>query len=172
MTSDNEVKKAVLGEIESARTLGELEALQKANGLREDVAGDEDVDRASESKKGELMEDMQKITKEELALKLLQLQEIVARLSKPKVKQVRPKDGRKVMVDRTVVLPTGVKTPQVRQLAAAFKELGREEMTEAEVFEMVEEAKSKGIIRTTQPAVRIYRYYREPLVAAGMIEQV
>lgn len=171
MTEHQEVKEAVLSEIKSAASLKELEALQKANGSRQDVADDAEVAAAAEIKKGEIMEEASKITKDQLAAQLQALTELVTKLSKPKARTVRPASGRKIFVRKGVELPKGVTTPQVRQLAAAFQALGREEMSEAEVFEMVEDAKAKGIMRTTQSAVRIYRYYREPLFAAGMIEQ-
>ena len=66
------------------------------------------------------------------------------------------------------------KTPQVAQLQQIIFD-NPEKLTlipEPKLFEMLEAAKLDGRLRTTQPAARIFQYYRAALVGGDYIQQL
>jgi hypothetical protein len=65
--------------------------------------------------------------------------------------------------------PGWTKTPQVEQLTNILFGQPKREMMEPELFQLLETGKKSGLLRTIQPAVRIFQYYRAEMVAANVL---
>ena len=65
--------------------------------------------------------------------------------------------------------PGWTKTPQVEQLTNILFGQPKREMMEPELFQLLENGKKSGLLRTIQPAVRIFQYYRAEMVAANVL---
>lgn len=115
---------------------------------------------------------LESLTKSKLIDRVNELEAVIDRLSHSR-REVKH-DPRPNVRYKLIEAPPGFKmAPQVGQMLSALskaaKRMKTAELTEPQVFEILEQAKQDGVLSTKQSAFRVFQYYRPRMKDEGVI---